>query len=104
MRCLPGHTRLPSFIDFGHILGEISGAEDARYRVTGPIRAAKRKFRINVTGNDGSETGPRICRMRGPPSHTSLPSFIDFGHILGEISGAKDVHYRVTGQYGPVSV
>ncbi|KAH3752050.1 hypothetical protein DPMN_186658 [Dreissena polymorpha] len=100
MRCIcgpPGHTSVPSFIDFGHTLGEISGAEDAHYRVTGPLRARKRIFRITFSGNDGTETGPRNWRMPGSPGHTSLPSFIDFGHILGEISCAEDAHYRVTG-------
>ncbi|KAH3700146.1 hypothetical protein DPMN_075115 [Dreissena polymorpha] len=96
-RCMldpPSHTSLSSF---GHKLWDISGAEDADYRKTGPIRACKRIFRITVIGNDGTETGPRTWRMRGPPGHTSLLYFIDFGHILGKISGAEDAHYRVTG-------
>ncbi|KAH3752051.1 hypothetical protein DPMN_186659 [Dreissena polymorpha] len=36
--CWPsGHSSLPKCIDFGHILGAICGAEDAHYRLTGPI-------------------------------------------------------------------
>ncbi|KAH3752055.1 hypothetical protein DPMN_186663 [Dreissena polymorpha] len=97
IRCPPNTTSLSSFIDFGHILGEISFAEDARNRVTGPLRASKLIFRITVTGKDGTETGPRTWRMSGPLGHTSLTSFIDFGHIFREISGADDAHYRVTG-------
>ncbi|KAH3701778.1 hypothetical protein DPMN_076774 [Dreissena polymorpha] len=97
MRGQTGNTSLQIFIDFGHILGEISGVEDAHYRVTGQIRARKRIFRITVTGKDGTDTGPRTWRMLNPPGHTTVLSFIDFGHILGEISGAEDAHYRVTG-------
>ncbi|KAH3700559.1 hypothetical protein DPMN_075538 [Dreissena polymorpha] len=65
----------------------------------GQIRARGLIFRITVTGNDGTETDPRTWRMRGPPGHTfkSAKFFIDFGPILGEISGAEDAHYRETG-------
>ncbi|KAH3789177.1 hypothetical protein DPMN_167349 [Dreissena polymorpha] len=42
--------------------------------------------------------------MRGPPGHTSLPSFVALGPILGEICATSGSHYRVTGSIEPVSV
>ncbi|KAH3733511.1 hypothetical protein DPMN_039940 [Dreissena polymorpha] len=37
MRGPPGHTRLPSFVALGHILGEINATSGFHYRVTGSI-------------------------------------------------------------------
>ncbi|KAH3700196.1 hypothetical protein DPMN_075167 [Dreissena polymorpha] len=76
----PTHSSLPSFIDFGHILGEISDAKTAIIGVMGQIRARGLIFRITVTGN---RRQPRRTRELGAcvptrATHSSLPNFYRF--------------------------
>ncbi|KAH3796073.1 hypothetical protein DPMN_149640 [Dreissena polymorpha] len=80
-----GHTSLPSCVALGHILGEICATSGSHYRVTVPIWARQRTFSDTFTGHDGIDKGARNRRMRGPPGHTSLPSFVNYRtHARGD--------------------